>query len=238
MLLAAWIAVLPIAMTAAQTGNMVESLSAASAPSVGAAWRPSITQVSQMQVRLQELGFDPGRPDGRIGRRTTAAVRAYQGSIGVNADGVVTLELYQRLMGPDTATGPSTGIPYVMAGPSQPDIGAAPAGHGDCPVGPREYWRFQDSFGSSFELTLQADGTVDGPSYPGHWQWRPKSQGIEIVYDNGMGQRVTRIGHLQGEDSMIGEAMDSRGQNWNWSAERLVLPPADSRNCQIGSDAP
>lgn len=238
MILAAWVAALPVATTAAQTGNTVESLPADMAPSIGTAWQPSVTQISQFQIRLNDLGFDPGRPDGRIGPRTIAAIRGYQESIGAAADGVVTLELFQRLMNPDIAAAPSAATPFAMAGPSSPDVGAAPAGNDDCPVGAREYWRFQDSFGSSFELTLQTDGTVDGPNYPGHWQWQPKSQGIEIVYDNGMGLRVTRIGHLRGKDSMTGEAMDSRGQSWNWSAERLVMPPSDGYNCQIGSGAP
>ncbi len=44
--------------------------------------------VRRLQGRLRSLGFDPGPVDGVYGWRTVAAVRAYQRSRGLVADGV------------------------------------------------------------------------------------------------------------------------------------------------------
>ena len=45
--------------------------------------------VTRLQQALVNLGFDPGPVDGIFGRKTDAAVRAYQRSRGLAADGVV-----------------------------------------------------------------------------------------------------------------------------------------------------
>ncbi len=44
--------------------------------------------VTQLQTRLQALGFDPGPIDGAMGRRTMAAIIAFQQSRGLVADGI------------------------------------------------------------------------------------------------------------------------------------------------------
>lgn len=44
--------------------------------------------VRQLQANLRELGFDPGRDDGRFDWRTAQAVRAWQGAAGFAQDGV------------------------------------------------------------------------------------------------------------------------------------------------------
>ncbi len=47
------------------------------------------TQVKQLQQRLQQLGFNPGSPDGAFGPATKAAVIAFQKFKKLEADGVV-----------------------------------------------------------------------------------------------------------------------------------------------------
>jgi membrane-bound lytic murein transglycosylase B len=49
--------------------------------------------ILDLQRRLSDAGFDPGFPDGMIGPRTRAAVRAYQIDRGLPADGYPTHEL-------------------------------------------------------------------------------------------------------------------------------------------------
>ena len=44
--------------------------------------------VSTLQQALNELGFDVGQPDGDFGPATVEAVRAFQESVGLPADGV------------------------------------------------------------------------------------------------------------------------------------------------------
>lgn len=51
----------------------------------------------QFQMDLQALGFDPGIPDGVLGRRTRAALRQYQKSKAMTADGFPTAQLLAAL---------------------------------------------------------------------------------------------------------------------------------------------
>ncbi|WP_322180889.1 spore cortex-lytic enzyme [Neglectibacter caecimuris] len=46
-------------------------------------------EVTQIQERLQELGYDPGMADGIFGSRTQQAVIAFQRDQGLDADGIV-----------------------------------------------------------------------------------------------------------------------------------------------------
>jgi hypothetical protein len=45
--------------------------------------------MAEAQRRLARLGFDPGPPDGLLGPRTTAALRAFQRSAGLNVTGLL-----------------------------------------------------------------------------------------------------------------------------------------------------
>ena len=47
------------------------------------------SEVTQIQQRLQELGYDPGAADGIFGTRTQQAVQAFQRDYGLSADGIV-----------------------------------------------------------------------------------------------------------------------------------------------------
>ena len=68
--------------------------SSARAPSLRPASSPLVADI---QHRLNALGFDAGRVDGRAGPRTRAAIVAFQESIGVAGDGEATWDLLARL---------------------------------------------------------------------------------------------------------------------------------------------
>ena len=77
----------------------------AGGPSVQAAWPRELQALSRaqlldLQAALNARGFDAGLPDGLNGPATRDALRRYQRSVGVPADGYPTLELLQRLQAP------------------------------------------------------------------------------------------------------------------------------------------
>jgi peptidoglycan hydrolase-like protein with peptidoglycan-binding domain len=54
--------------------------------------------VTQLQQRLNELGFDSGKVDGSFGARTEAAVKAFQAKRGLEADGIVGPKTWAALL--------------------------------------------------------------------------------------------------------------------------------------------
>jgi membrane-bound lytic murein transglycosylase B len=69
---------------------------------VQAAWPRDLqpltrSQTVALQTALNERGFDSGAADGLFGPATRAALRRWQRSVGLPADGYPTLELLQRL---------------------------------------------------------------------------------------------------------------------------------------------
>jgi lytic murein transglycosylase len=63
---------------------------------------PALTraQLQALQTALNEHGFPSGTPDGAMGPLTRDALRRYQRSVGLPADGYPTLDLLQRLQEP------------------------------------------------------------------------------------------------------------------------------------------
>lgn len=57
----------------------------------------SIDQVRELQERLNDLGFDSGVPDGRVGSRTRSAIRAYQEQQGLPMDSYASVPLLEAL---------------------------------------------------------------------------------------------------------------------------------------------
>lgn len=57
-------------------------------------------QLTRLQEALNQRGFDSGAADGRMGPATREALRRFQRSIGLPADGYPTAELLQRLQTP------------------------------------------------------------------------------------------------------------------------------------------
>lgn len=57
----------------------------------------SVADVREMQELLNAGGFESGTPDGRVGRQTRSAIRAYQQSRGLPMDGYASLSLLESL---------------------------------------------------------------------------------------------------------------------------------------------
>jgi membrane-bound lytic murein transglycosylase B len=57
----------------------------------------SRTERYELQQRLAAHGFDVGEPDGRLGSKTRAAVRAFQSAAGLVPDGFASASLLDRL---------------------------------------------------------------------------------------------------------------------------------------------
>jgi localization factor PodJL len=53
--------------------------------------------IKDVQILLSGMGYDPGPVDGILGKRTQAAIRAYQRAVGSPQDGEITAELLKRL---------------------------------------------------------------------------------------------------------------------------------------------
>ena len=75
----------------------------AGGPGVQAPWPRDLValtrqQMIALQTALNQRGFDSGAPDGVMGPNTRGAIRGYQRSVGLPADGYPTLELLQRLL--------------------------------------------------------------------------------------------------------------------------------------------
>jgi membrane-bound lytic murein transglycosylase B len=72
-------------------------------PGVQAPWPRDLVplsrqQLTALQTALNQRGFDSGPPDGVMGPNTRGAIRGYQRSAGLPADGYPTLELLQHLL--------------------------------------------------------------------------------------------------------------------------------------------
>jgi membrane-bound lytic murein transglycosylase B len=74
----------------------------ADGPAVQATWPRALPPLSRsqllaLQTALNARGFDSGTPDGVVGPATRSAIRRYQQSVGLAADGYPTVELLQGL---------------------------------------------------------------------------------------------------------------------------------------------
>ena len=70
-------------------------------------------QTATVQVTLLELGFDVGKIDGKLGPKTTKAIKAFQKKQLMEADGKITEKLLEQL---------KVAVDRLLpADPSQPD---------------------------------------------------------------------------------------------------------------------
>ena len=58
----------------------------------------SRSDVEALQAALNTLGFDTGEPDGQVGPRTRAAVRAFQKDVGLPADGFADKAVFEAVL--------------------------------------------------------------------------------------------------------------------------------------------
>ncbi len=82
-------------------------------------------RVAALQTRLNSVGFNAGKPDGIFGRRTQAAVKAFQSKMGLRPDGIVGKNTIDALgkYTPTPVTPPTVTPPGVTPPPT-----VAPAG--------------------------------------------------------------------------------------------------------------
>ena len=76
----------------------------AGGPGVQATWPRDLVALSRqqlmaLQTALNQRGFDSGTPDGVMGPSTRTAIRSYQRSVRLPADGYPTVDLLRRLQG-------------------------------------------------------------------------------------------------------------------------------------------
>jgi lytic murein transglycosylase len=87
----------------------------------------SLTDRMTAQRALSALGFYAGNPDGVVGIGTRAALRSWQKSRGLTADGYLSPDMVARLKG-DTSAPQPTAPPAAAADPAlKPDADAPPA---------------------------------------------------------------------------------------------------------------
>ncbi|NWG87244.1 MAG: lytic murein transglycosylase [Hydrogenophilaceae bacterium] len=79
--------------------------------------RLSREQAIELQQRLVQLGFNVGDSDGVLGSRTRAAIRAYQRSASLPADGYPSLPLLQRLQATGTQSTSQAALSAPAANP-------------------------------------------------------------------------------------------------------------------------
>ena len=77
----------------------------AEAQAMAEKWQPGNTgtgsvafSVRNMQMLLNDLGYNAGIEDGIMGSKTRSAIRAYQQSRGISADGQITNSLFERIL--------------------------------------------------------------------------------------------------------------------------------------------
>jgi membrane-bound lytic murein transglycosylase B len=85
------------ALAVAQLADRLDGLPAFSSGRDADNRRLSREQATDMQNCLTILGLDPGPADGVPGRRTVNAIRSYQLSVGLPADGYPSLDLLDKL---------------------------------------------------------------------------------------------------------------------------------------------
>jgi lytic murein transglycosylase len=96
----------------------------------------SLAERMTAQRALSALGYDPGAPDGLVGLRTRAALRAWQKARGITADGYLSLAMVERLTAETQPPAAAEPAPPAPAIPAAEAPAAAPAPDGANPPPP------------------------------------------------------------------------------------------------------
>lgn len=56
-------------------------------------------EIKKIQTALNTAGFDAGQPDGKIGPQTIQAIKKFQETNGLKADGIIGRETWEKLQG-------------------------------------------------------------------------------------------------------------------------------------------
>src|SRR5262249_35753059 len=94
-------------------------------PGKGAPPTPTAAQVLELQNLLARQGYDIGKPDGKLGLSTRAAVKQAQLKLGMPADSYPTAELIVRMRGGGSAAPAASAAPAPT--PRQAPRASAPA---------------------------------------------------------------------------------------------------------------
>lgn len=187
------------------------------------------SDMREIQRLLLQLGFDPGPIDGRLGPSTARAISSYQEAEGLIVDGKPSQALLLRLR-EDAARAKASqpSKPEDSAGPPE-SASAIPSDAVDSKESQVKSlagttWLFKDGPGSEFSLRFEKGGAVQGVLYEKFWSWRQHGNDVEILYDNGLGLTVSRMGTMKTVSLMEGTAEPSRGDGWTWKAERTHPP--------------
>jgi len=86
------------ALAIAHLGDRIRGEGPFVQPFPGGERTPTLAEIQEIQRRLTALGFDTDGTDGRVGRETMLAVRAFQHKVGLTpADGYAGLKVLTRL---------------------------------------------------------------------------------------------------------------------------------------------
>jgi hypothetical protein len=132
--------------------------------------------VRGLQDKLRSAGFNPGRTDGIFGPRTQRALRSYQHSMGLQADGIAGRRTNAALNGPDgfEPSRPAAPGGVNLTGRTEPSRPAAPGGvNGTGSVQPSRPAAPQAGVNGTARLNGQPNGkgmttgsiTVNGNTY-------------------------------------------------------------------------
>ena len=82
----------------AKTPDTPEPANAGHSQRQGSASVDMSKAVRNIQAILNNNGFDAGKPDGQMGKKTVAAIKAFQKSVGQEPTGEITEQLVKELL--------------------------------------------------------------------------------------------------------------------------------------------
>jgi peptidoglycan hydrolase-like protein with peptidoglycan-binding domain len=129
----------------------------------------SAQQIADLQWQLALHGYDPGAADGRVGPRTTSAIRDYQADAGLPVDGQPSAALLDHLQYTDPPVRNSrvagTPAPSVAATADE-DLESAPAAPALIGVAPGLMTIYTQAAQEELARRGYYDGPIDGVAGP------------------------------------------------------------------------